>query len=166
MPDIVVSGLTLTFQGKTYRCAIGKGGFSKNKKEGDGATPLGTFALRKCWYRHDKVDCVVTHLPLSIIRSDYGWSDDPNKPDYNKLVRLPYSGSHEKLWRPDRLYDVFVEIGYNDDPAIPGKGSAIFLHCATDDYKPTEGCVALAKNDLLELLAEIGEKTYITIREA
>jgi L,D-peptidoglycan transpeptidase YkuD (ErfK/YbiS/YcfS/YnhG family) len=166
MNNVIVTHHTITFMGKTYRCAVGKGGFSKNKKEGDGATPLGTFALRKCWYRHDKVDCVVTHLPLSIIRSDYGWSDDPKKPDYNKLVRLPYSGSHEKLWRADRLYDVFVEIGYNDDPVIPGKGSAIFLHCATDDYKPTEGCVALAKNDLLELLAEIGENTRITIREA
>ena len=166
MTDLFVSGNTLIFMGKTYRCAIGKGGFSASKKEGDGATPLGTFALRKCWYRHDKIDCVVTHLPLSIIREDYGWSDDPSKPDYNRLVRLPYAGSHEKLWRDDGLYDVFVEIGYNDDPVVTGRGSAIFLHCATDDYKPTEGCVALAKNDLLSILHHIDEKTRITIREA
>lgn len=166
MPDLLVSGHTLTFMGKTYRCAIGKGGFSASKKEGDGCTPIGTFGLRKCWYRHDKVDCVVTYLPLSIIRGDYGWSDDPSKPDYNKLVRLPYNGSHEKLWRSDGLYDVFVEIGYNDEPVIPGKGSAIFLHCATDDYKPTEGCVALLKQDLLQLLEQIDTQTRITMRNS
>ncbi|MDX2112675.1 MAG: L,D-transpeptidase family protein [Alphaproteobacteria bacterium] len=163
MTNIIVQKNHLTFMDKTYRCAIGKGGFSKHKKEGDGCTPLGEFALRKCWYRHDKVDCVVTHLPLSIIREDYGWSDDPSKPDYNKPVRLPYSGSHEKLWRGDGLYDVFVEIGYNDDPVVAGKGSAIFLHCATEDYQPTEGCVALAKNDLLKLLEHIDTKTRILI---
>jgi L,D-peptidoglycan transpeptidase YkuD (ErfK/YbiS/YcfS/YnhG family) len=158
-----VVGNKLHFNQKTYPCAIGKGGFSANKKEGDGRTPIGEFGLRKCWYRHDKVDCVVTHLPLSIIREDYGWSDDPARPDYNRPVRLPYGGSHEKLWRDDGLYDVLVEIGYNDDPVIAGKGSAIFLHCATGDYKPTEGCVALAKQDLLDILPLLGISSRIKI---
>ncbi len=54
------------------------------------------------------------------------------------------------LWRADHVYDLIVPLGYNDDPVVPGKGSAIFMHVAKPDYAPTEGCVALALPDLLD----------------
>jgi hypothetical protein len=68
-------------------------------------------------------------------------------------VILPYPAGHEKLWREDHVYDLIVELGYNDDPVVPGRGSAIFLHVARPDYSSTEGCVACGLDDLLALLA-------------
>jgi L,D-peptidoglycan transpeptidase YkuD (ErfK/YbiS/YcfS/YnhG family) len=156
----------LHFQGKIYRCAIGKSGFSEAKKEGDGATPLGVFALCECWYRADKVAMPQTDLPLQIIEEHDGWCDDATSPDYNRHILLPYELSHERLWRGDDVYDVIVPLGYNDDPIVPGHGSAIFMHVAKPGYSPTEGCVALALPDLLEILAHASLETRIEIRKS
>ena len=166
MAEILVCGNTLSWNGNTYRCAIGKGGFSSAKKEGDGATPLGTFAMRECWYRPDRVSAPKTNLPLKIIQQDDGWCDDPESPDYNRHIKLPFAFSHEKLWQEDGVYDLIVPLGYNDDPVIPGKGSAIFLHCARSGYQPTEGCVALVRGDLLELLTQLGPQSLIRIEKS
>lgn len=158
-----VKGNQLIFNGKTYRCAIGKGGFAADKHEGDGCTPLGTFALRECWYRADRLKKPRTHLPLRIISAQDGWCDDPESPDYNKHVKLPYSFSHEELWREDHRYDLIVPLGYNDGPILPGKGSAIFMHIAAPGYTGTEGCVALAQEDLLEILPHLHPGMSINI---
>ena len=98
------------------------------------------------------------------ISQSAGWCDDASDPGYNKPVRLPSKARHERLWREDGLYDLIVPLGYNDDPAVPGLGSAIFLHCARPDYGPTEGCVAVARADLLVLLPSCGPATRIDIR--
>lgn len=164
-PQLVVIGNQLHGFGKSYRCAIGKSGFSNNKKEGDGKTPLGIFPLRECWYRADRLSAPKTSLPVKIIRENDGWCDDPKSPDYNRHVALPSVFSHERLWRDDHAYDVIVPLGYNDNPVAAGKGSAIFLHMARDNYKPTEGCVALAKDDLLALLPHLSPKTCIEIKQ-
>lgn len=164
MADLLVTGNQLTFNGKTYRCAIGKGGFSVGKKEGDGATPVGIFPLRECWYRADRVGKPQTNLPLRIIGQNDGWCDDPESPDYNKHVKLPFAFSHEKLWREDHCYDLIIPLGYNDDPVVSGKGSAIFLHVMHDSGRATEGCVALAMADLLEILPYLSVGTCIEIR--
>ncbi|MDE3038044.1 MAG: L,D-transpeptidase family protein [Pseudomonadota bacterium] len=167
-PDtVIVQGNTLVFRAKTCRCAVGKGGFSANKKEGDGCTPLGVYRLRECWYRADRTPKPETGLPLRIIHKNDGWCDDPKSPVYNRHVTLPPAGgvSAERLWHDDHVYDLIVPIGYNDAPAVPGRGSAIFLHVATPDYAPTEGCVALAENDLLALLVHVHTGSSIEIRE-
>ena len=156
----------LELNGKTYRCAVGSGGVvsADAKKEGDGATPAGTYSLRKVHYRPDRLDAPKTELPARALSGDDGWSDDSNDPDnYNRFVKLPYIGSHEELWREDHIYDVIVEIGYNDDPAVPGKGSAIFMHIARPGYTSTAGCVALSQPDLLEVLAQTSLDTKIVI---
>jgi L,D-peptidoglycan transpeptidase YkuD (ErfK/YbiS/YcfS/YnhG family) len=93
-----------------------------------------------------------TMLPFHAIQQDDGWCDDPQHPQYNHHVKLPFAARHEKLWLQENMYDLIVPLGYNDNPAMPGKGSAIFLHVAKPDYAPTEGCVALKQEDLLELL--------------
>jgi L,D-peptidoglycan transpeptidase YkuD (ErfK/YbiS/YcfS/YnhG family) len=164
---MVVSGGFLSWPGGQMRAALGKGGLSTNKHEGDGATPVGMFPLRDLWYRADRlVGPPQTNLGLRIIGQDEGWSDDPRDPLYNRAVRLPHPFGHEKMWREDGLYDLLVPLGYNDDPPVPGLGSAIFLHCATPDYAPTQGCVALARDDLLTVLAGCDTETCIDIRPA
>ena len=153
----------LLFRGKRYRCAIGKGGFSDAKHEGDGCTPIGTFPLRECWYRKDGIAPPKTGLPVRIIQPDDGWCDAPEDANYNKHVKLPYAASHEKLWRDDHVYDLIIPIGYNDAPVVPGKGSAIFLHLAKSDYAPTEGCVAMFLPDWREILPYLTPETRIDI---
>lgn len=133
-------------------CALGKAGVRIDKREGDGATPLGTWALRRIWYRADRLaQPPRTALPVREIRQDDGWCDDVSSPDYNRHVALPHPAGHERLWRDDAIYDVVVELGCNDDPPVPGRGSAIFLHVARQGFLPTEGCIALALDDLLAL---------------
>jgi L,D-peptidoglycan transpeptidase YkuD (ErfK/YbiS/YcfS/YnhG family) len=152
--DVVVTPAGVTFRaGRRVRCALGRGGIREGKREGDGATPVGRFPLRRVLYRPDRLPPPASRLPTAALTPDDGWCDDPADPRYNQPVRLPYAGRHERLWRDDGLYDVIVVIGHNDDPIVPGEGSAVFLHVAGPDYPPTEGCVALALADLLDLLA-------------
>ncbi|MEO5335412.1 MAG: L,D-transpeptidase family protein [Magnetospirillum sp. WYHS-4] len=154
----------LEWQGRRYRCALGRGGIVVDKREGDGGTPIGVHPLRRVLYRPDRLVMVATGLPLAMLHPGDGWCDDPDDPAYNCLVPLPYPGRHERLWREDGVYDVVAVLGWNDDPPVAGRGSAIFLHVARPGYEPTEGCVALARTDLLEVLADCGPRTLMRIR--
>lgn len=140
---------------RQVRCAFGPAGVTAGeaKREGDGATPAGTWPMRRALHRADRGPAPRTALPLAEIAPDDGWCDDPADPAYNRPVKLPYPASAEAMWRQDGLYDIVVILGHNDDPPVPGKGSAIFLHCARPDYGPTQGCVALARADLEAVLA-------------
>ena len=145
------------------RCALGWGGVRADKREGDGVTPAGRFLLRRVLYRPDRVPAPITQLPVAALTPDDGWCDDPADPQYNRQVRLPYPGRHEEMWRADSLYDVVVILGHNDAPVVPGRGSAIFMHVAAADYRATQGCVALARQDLLDVLADALPGTVIEI---
>jgi L,D-peptidoglycan transpeptidase YkuD (ErfK/YbiS/YcfS/YnhG family) len=146
-----------------WRCAVGRGAIGRDKREGDGVTPVGRWPLRRVLYRADRLDPPRCALPCTAIALDDGWCDAPQDPAYNQPVRLPYPASHERMTRYDGLYDVVVVLGHNDDPVVPGAGSAIFLHVARDDYGPTEGCVALALGDLLTLLREAGPGSAVVV---
>ena len=164
MPDITLnSAHSLHFMGKTYRCAIGENGLAKDKKEGDKKTPIGSFFLRECWYRADRIDKPDTGLPLKVIQPEDGWCDDPASNYYNTHVVLPFAPSHEILWREDAIYDILIPIGYNDEHPVKGQGSAIFFHLATPDYKPTLGCVGIALRDMLEIMKYLNSESRITI---
>lgn len=147
------------------RCALGKGGLKPAalKQEGDGASPIGAWPLRRVLYRPDRLTAPRTGLPVQPMAPDDGWCDDPNDPNYNRSVKHPYSASAERLWREDPVYDIVAVLGHNDDPVRPGRGSAIFLHLARPDYAPTEGCVALARADLEALLALAGPGDAVEI---
>lgn len=110
--------------------------------------------MRHVFYRPDRVTMPRTGLPVSALHAGLGWCDEPGDANYNRIVPLPYAGSHERLWRTDHLYDVIVVLGYNDLPRSHGRGSAIFMHLARPDYSPTEGCIAFALPDLLRILAQ------------
>jgi L,D-peptidoglycan transpeptidase YkuD (ErfK/YbiS/YcfS/YnhG family) len=146
---------TLHWDGGSSRCAIGPGGIAHKQSEGDGVTPIGIFPIRHVLYRADRIAPLQTGLPLSTIAPDDGWCDAPDDPAYNRPVKLPYPASAEQLWREDHVYDIIVVLGFNDDPVVPGKGSAIFLHLAKADYATTAGCVALALPDMLAVLAQL-----------
>jgi len=155
---------TLAVGERVRPCALGRGGLVTGKREGDGGTPVGRFPLRRLFYRPDRESAPATGLPVLPLAADFGWCDDPaDSACYNRLVRLPYAPSHERMWRDDTLYDLVVEIGYNDAPAVPGLGSAIFLHLARPDWAPTEGCVAMRRDDLLAVLVAVGPESAIDI---
>jgi L,D-peptidoglycan transpeptidase YkuD (ErfK/YbiS/YcfS/YnhG family) len=147
------------------RCALGRGGIRRDKREGDGVTPIGSWPMRRLLYRPDRVARPETRLPISAIAEHDGWCDAPDDLNYNEPVLLPYAASAELLWRMDHVYDLIVPLGYNDAPVVAGAGSAIFLHVARPDYRPTEGCVALAVADLLMVLAAADTASRVVIRE-
>lgn len=163
MDILVTPDRFLNFSGERFKCALGKGGIRADKREGDGATPTGRFRLRRLYFRPDKGALPETRLPIQPIAKTDGWCDAPGHPLYNRPVALPFAESHERMWRDDGLYDVVIEIGHNDAPPRSGFGSAVFIHVATADYAPTEGCIALAKKDLLALLPQWSNNTTIEI---
>jgi L,D-peptidoglycan transpeptidase YkuD (ErfK/YbiS/YcfS/YnhG family) len=143
----------LVLEGRRYRAALGAGGVRADKQEGDHATPAGLLALRRVLYRADRVPIPRAAVPREPIAASDGWCDDPAHADYNRQVHLPHPARVELLWRADGLYDVVGVLGWNDAPVLRGRGSAIFLHVARADFSPTEGCVALALEDLRAVLA-------------
>ncbi|KXF79592.1 hypothetical protein ATN84_06280 [Paramesorhizobium deserti] len=145
------------------RCALGKGGISAFKREGDGATPLGSMRLIYGWRRRRR-DFAASSLPFRTIRRDDGWCDAPGDRNYNRLVRLPYRASHENLWRQDGLYDICIVMDWNIRPRRRGCGSAIFFHLARPGYQPTEGCIALKRADMARLLPHLSAQTIIRVR--
>jgi L,D-peptidoglycan transpeptidase YkuD (ErfK/YbiS/YcfS/YnhG family) len=154
---------------KTYPCAIGRSGFipAGKKEEGDGATPTGQYQLHKIFYRPDKVKCPKAgKLPVHKITPHDGWCDDPNHASYNQHIKMPFEASHEHLWRSDDIYNIVIEISHNQEPSIPRKGSAIFLHVARKNYTPTKGCIALSQENLEEVLNFLDEQSHITIVQA
>lgn len=151
---------------RRVRCALGPAGVvaAADKREGDGASPAGVWPIRQALYRPDRGPAPATALPLAAIAEDDGWCDAPEDPAYNRPVRLPYAASAERMWRDDHLYDLVLILGHNDDPPVPGLGSAIFLHLAKPDYAPTHGCVAVAREDLEALLRAAKPGDAVAIR--
>ena len=169
-PKIIVRSLSdgssrgiLTYGNLNFPCALGRSGRRADKREGDGATPVGSFPLRQAWYRPDRLVRPPTCLPMAPIRPSDGWCDAPGDRNYNRPVQHPYPVSAERMWRDDGLYDVVVAMGYNDRPRIDGRGSAIFMHVAGVGLRPTEGCIALARPHLLRLLAAIPPDTQVEV---
>lgn len=170
--DAIHGRLTAELDGELIDepCAIGRGGVrpAADKREGDGATPLGTWPIRRIYYRADRIDRPDTEVPVQPIDDTMGWCDEHNHQAYNQLVTLPFEASHEVMARDDHLYDLVVVLGHNDDPPEPGMGSAIFWHLkrGEDDpgsWKPTAGCVATTLPVLYRLLAACDEHSVMRV---
>ena len=153
---------TLNIDEFSFKCCIGKNGLKTKKVEGDLSTPKGTFLLKKIYYRSDRIRKINTILPKIKIKNNMGWCNDPYHKNYNSLIKTSKKIRHEKLFRKDRKYDLIIVIDYNLNKVVPFKGSAIFIHL-TKNYKPTAGCIALSKNDMLVLLKIINKKTRISV---
>lgn len=168
--DLIVEGRAGAISGQArlgdrhYPCRLGRSGIKPDKREGDGATPIGRFPLRQVFYRADRGPAPKTSLPSRALTTVDGWCDDPASADYNRPVTLPCAASHEEMWRTDSLYDLVVVIGHNDSPVVPQMGSAVFLHVASPDGAPTAGCVAFDKADLLDILGQLSNVDHVVIR--
>ncbi|AUW56934.1 hypothetical protein C1T17_01435 [Sphingobium sp. SCG-1] len=164
--DVASVARRLRFGASEMPCAIGKGGTCtpSDKREGDGCTPLGEWPVRGVLLRPDRVALATSpSIPWRWTRAGDGWSDGVGDPAYNRPVQLPHGYSAETLQRADEAYDVIVVLGHNDSPPVPGQGSAIFFHCWVEG-RPTEGCVAIAKGDMLKLLLKLTPESVMRIR--
>jgi L,D-peptidoglycan transpeptidase YkuD (ErfK/YbiS/YcfS/YnhG family) len=153
----------LTAGGMTIPVALGRGGILANKREGDGGTPKGTFHPRRLWWRADRHPRPRTWLPLRAIGHADGWCEDPADRHYNRPIRLAHGRSGDRLKRDDHLYDFIVEIDHNTIPCVAGRGSAVFLHLARENFGPTAGCVSMTQSAMLRLLQRLGPRTRIII---
>ena len=145
--------------------SVGKRGVGHKKREGDHITPLGNYPLRKVLFRPDRVMLPNTKLPSQEIQPDDGWCNETDHLNYNMLVKLPFNGTHEIMWRNDHVYDILVIIGYNDNPIISGQGSAIFIHLAHFDFRPTEGCVGVSIETMKKILNFATLKSRVIIQK-
>lgn len=159
--DLVLTPRGVRFLGRRFPCSIGRGGTRKNKREGDGATPVGTHRIVGMLYRPDRMERP-TSWALPIRPGDL-WSDDAGDPEYNLMVRAPHPFSHERLRRADRLYDLIILTDWNWPQSEPGGGSAIFIHRWRKPGHPTEGCVAFRPDDLLWIARRIRHQTRLVV---
>ena len=159
---ILITKNYLTYNKLKVKCAIGKKGIGYKRKEGDLITPIGLFNIKYILYRKDRVK-VLTKLKKKVIKKNMGWCDDPKSSHYNKLVKLPFAYNHEKLFKKENIYDIILVINYNMNPIKKNKGSAIFIHVAKNNFKKTEGCVAIKKPNLIKLIKEIRQNTKVKI---
>ena len=156
-------GGQLRWPGGNAPAAVGRGGVRANKKEGDGATPAGIYPLVFGFYREDRIKLRPSRFPMRVLAPYDAWVDDPTDTGYNNLVTLPYPARTERMWRDDGIYDVLIVIGYNVNPVIQGAGSAIFLHIARPNFSATEGCIAVDRAVLVNLIPLLAPESSITI---
>jgi L,D-peptidoglycan transpeptidase YkuD (ErfK/YbiS/YcfS/YnhG family) len=147
----------------TFACSIGRSGKRYTKREGDGASPRGSWQVRRLFYRGDRILPPRTGLMPNVMRPYDGWCETVGDRNYNRLVRIPYATSHETMQRRDHLYDIVVELSHNERPRVQGHGSAVFFHLRQPDGGPTAGCIAVSLRDMRIILGLIGPKTRIRI---
>lgn len=169
-PQLVVRGLSacrqtgwMEYGPFRWPCALGKSGIRAIKREGDGATPRGTFTIQRVYYRADRQRRFASAVAMIPLRADMGWCDDPGDGNYNRPVRWPCLASAEKLWRPDHLYDLIVVLSHNECPRVRGNGSAIFVHLRRPGYLPTEGCITLKVEHLRVMLSNLRRGAEVLI---
>ena len=160
---IIIKNKKLIINNYKVKCAVGKRGITARKKEGDYSTPKGIYKLKEIFYRGDKVQKLKTKLKKTKITRKMGWCDSPKSTNYNKLIKFPFQESAEKLYRNDSIYDIIIITNYNMNPIIRGKGSAIFLHIARNNYKPTRGCIAISKRNMRSLLLTLKLNTKLIV---
>ncbi|TCT06792.1 L,D-transpeptidase family protein [Aquabacter spiritensis] len=148
---------------RAFPVALGRGGIARDKREGDGRTPAGTWRILRLLYRADRLPRPRTRLPTRPIAPDDGWCDDPGDRRYNRPVRRPLAASHEHMRREDRLYDLVLVLDHNMRPRVAGRGSAVFIHVARPGLTPTEGCVAMPLAELRRLAAALKPGTRLII---
>ncbi len=159
--DLVLTKMGVRFKGRMIPCSIGRGGVRRDKREGDGATPVGAHRISGLYYRPDRMTRPVSWaVPIGL--RDL-WSDDVTDSRYNQLVQAPYGHSHETMRRADPLYDAVLITDWNWPDAIKGKGSAIFLHVYRSPSHSTEGCIAFSRQNLLWIIKRIKPGTRVIV---
>ena len=162
--NIIIKKHFLLYKGYKLKCSIGKSGITHSKKEGDLTTPKGLFGLGLLYYRKDKIKLLKCKIKKRAIKKGMGWCNDSKSKKYNQEISFPFKYGAEKLYRKDKIYDIFINIKYNQFPIVKGKGSAIFLHLCDKKYKSTNGCIAVERENFFKILPLINNKTKILIK--
>lgn len=149
--------------GVMLSCRIGRNGVTCAKREGDNCTPATTLRPIRGFYRADRRRRPPGMLPMAPLRPHDGWCDASGNGAYNRMVRLPFAGSHEEMWRNDHVYDIVLELDWNVRPRRQGRGSAIFLHLTNEKRGHTAGCIAIDAKRIEWLLARLSPRTRIVI---
>tara|TARA_Y200000002_G_C22171484_1_gene451289 strand:+ start:8 stop:508 length:501 start_codon:yes stop_codon:yes gene_type:complete len=160
---IIINKKYLAYNNYKVKCAIGKRGIGKKRKEGDFITPKGDFRIKYILYRKDRIKNIQSKIKKIIIKKNMGWCDDPRSRNYNKLIRIPSKYNYEKLYKRENIYDIILVLNYNMRPIVKKRGSAIFIHVAKTNYEKTEGCVAIKKTHFLKIINELKKNTKIKI---
>jgi L,D-peptidoglycan transpeptidase YkuD (ErfK/YbiS/YcfS/YnhG family) len=160
---ILIKNKYFIYNNYRIKCAVGKIVIKKKFKEGDLVTPTGRFKVKLILYRKDRVKKLSTSIKKLTIKKNMGWCDDPDSYKYNKLITLPFKYSHERLFRKDRIYDIILVLNYNMNPIKKNKGSAIFIHVAKNNFKPTKGCIAIKKKEILKITKDLRSNSEIKI---
>ena len=160
---ITIKNKFLNYNNYKVKCALGKRGIKKKKKEGDLITPKGLFKVNYILYRKDRIKKLVTNIKKLPIKKNMGWCDDSKDKYYNKLIRIPFKSNYEKLYRRDNLYDIILVLNYNFSPIKKNKGSAIFIHISKKNYKKTKGCIAIKKRGMIKLIKDLKVNTRVKI---
>ena len=160
---IVINKKYLTYENYKVKCALGKRGIAFKRKEGDFVTPKGKYKIKYILYRKDRIKKIDSKIKKIAIKKNMGWCNDSKSKNYNRLIKLPSVYNFEKLFKNNNTYDILIVLDYNMNPTIKNKGSAIFIHVAKKNYKKTEGCIALKKNDLLKIIKKLKKNTIVKI---
>ena len=148
-----VSGCWTSADGP-YTARVGRKGLRKNKREGDGSTPAGTFAIGKTMYGNSASPGVA--YPYVRLRCGDWWVEDAKSPAYNTFQRIgcgrrpPFKVTTPDLSASPRAYAHFAVVEYNMHPVVRGRGSGIFLHVQIG--KATSGCIRLRRPALIHVL--------------
>ena len=126
-------------------------------------TPKGKYKIKYILYRKDRIKKINSKIKKIAIKKNMGWCNDSKSKNYNRLIKLPSVFNFEKLFKNNNTYDILIVLDYNMNPTIKNKGSAIFIHVAKKNYKKTEGCIALRKNDLLKIIKKLKKNTVVKI---
>lgn len=153
----------LVLGGLRFPCSLGRSGARWRKREGDGASPKGTWQLRRLFYRADRLPAPRSGLKARPLRSTDGWCETVGDRNYNRLVTIPYATAHETMKRDDHLYDIVIETSHNERPRVQGHGSAVFFHLRRPDGGPTAGCIAVSLRDMRIILQHVGAKARLVI---
>ena len=160
---ILINKNYLTYKQYKVKCAVGKRGIGQKKREGDLITPVGLYKIKYILYRKDRIKKIQSKLKKIIIKKGMGWCNDSKSKYYNKLIKLPFNCSHEKLFKKENIYDIVLVLDYNMNPTKKNKGSAIFIHVVKKKFNKTEGCVAIKKSSLTKIIKEIKIDTRVKI---
>ena len=160
---IIIDKKYLTYENYKVKCALGKRGIAYKRKEGDLVTPKGKYKIKYILYRKDRIRKINSKIKKIAIKKNMGWCNDSKSKNYNRLIKLPSVYSFERLFKKNNTYDILIVLDYNMSPTIKNKGSAIFIHIAKKNYKKTEGCIALKKNDLLKIIKKLKKNTLVKI---
>ncbi len=134
------------------------------KREGDGRAPAGIFSLSGAFgYAPDR-ECSWIKLPYREATPTLKCIDDLKSRHYNRLVNAGEEpkdwSSCEEMRRADDQYRLGIVVDHNADPAIPGRGSCIFIHIWQGPAKGTAGCTAMAPEGVETLLRWLDPATF------